>query len=64
MRRLDDWNYETVVEHVKDAWKRQWCLLNATKSGSDTMPNILGEYIKKAEEWAREREREGESISI
>jgi hypothetical protein len=22
-RRADDWNYETVAEHMKDAWKHQ-----------------------------------------
>ncbi|XP_062171103.1 GTP-binding protein BRASSINAZOLE INSENSITIVE PALE GREEN 2, chloroplastic-like [Alnus glutinosa] len=30
-RCVDDWNYEAVIEHVKDAWKRQGCLLKATR---------------------------------
>jgi hypothetical protein len=30
-RCVDDWNYETVIEHVKDAWKHQGRLLKATR---------------------------------
>jgi hypothetical protein len=28
-RHVDDWNYEIVVENVKDTWKRQGRLLKA-----------------------------------